>query len=110
MTRDEIEELARTVDAPSLAEEEAGMVTQVWEDGEITLQKCGALLWRRTLHMTAPGVTGAGDLGLVLPHRHGDHSYAFVTPEDAYRVRAVIHELAGHTDPDPYRPYRSVGP
>ena len=32
-----------------------GMVYQCWEDGEITLQKSGELLWQRNLHCMENG-------------------------------------------------------
>ena len=39
---------------PELAEVE-GMVYQVWNDGEVTLQKSGSLLNQRNLHCTIDG-------------------------------------------------------
>ena len=50
-----IEQLIKEHSHPELAEV-GGMVYQVWEDGEITLQKCGPLLWQRSLHMVGVGI------------------------------------------------------
>lgn len=41
-------------DKPELAEVE-GMVYQVWNDGEVTIQKSGSLLNQRHLHCTVDG-------------------------------------------------------
>jgi len=38
---------------PELAKQH-GMVKQLWNDGEITCQKSGELLWQRTLHQFHP--------------------------------------------------------
>lgn len=100
MTKEEIEALAQSVDNPELAKQH-GMVTQVWEDGELTSQKSGDLLWQRTLHMFERGVQGAATLSLTFPHRSGGHSFAWVTTRDGYRVRKAIKEMLGDTSTDP---------
>ena len=67
-----------------------GMVYQVWQDGEITLQKCGDLFGQRNLHCIDPAVRNA-PAGLVFPHKSGDNSYAFVANrEDAEEIRALV--------------------
>jgi hypothetical protein len=116
MTKDEIDRFgvtgfAHQVDNPELAKQH-GMVTQVWNDGEITYQKSGDLLWQRTLHMDCPAIPGAEALGLEFPHKHGSNSYAFVTSHDAHKVRAAIWSLLHKDDDqlDPYRPYTSRKP
>ena len=93
VTREEIESLAKEVDRPELAAE-PGMVHQVWQDGEVTLQKSGELLWQRTLHCDKPAVPGAANAMLEFPHRRGSNSYAWVTEADALRVRELVKELA----------------
>ena len=98
MTREEIETMAHGADDPTLAQD-PGMVTQVWQDGEVTCQKCGDLLWQRTLHCFESAVPGAAALGLKFPHAHGKNSYAFVTADDARRIRAAIQ--AGRAGPAP---------
>jgi hypothetical protein len=69
-------------------------VVQVWEDGEITIQKCGPLLWQRNLHQyEAPCQYYVA--GLQLPVKHGDHSFAFVkSVDDAIKIRALIQVMA----------------
>ncbi len=67
-----------------------GMVYQVWQDGEITLQKSGDLLWQRNLHMIAPPPAHFVS-GLKFPETSGSNSFAFVgTKEEAERVRSLV--------------------
>jgi hypothetical protein len=74
------------------AAKKPGMVYQVWEDGEITLQKSGELLWQRNLHCIVPGLRLPKDKPeLTFPHKLNGHSYAFVnSEEDAQKIRAEI--------------------
>ena len=90
--KEDIEELALAADAPSACEVQPGMVYQIWEDGEVTLQKCGDLLWQRTLHMVKSPIPGAASLGLKFPHKFsGGHSFAWLTNErDGDELRALI--------------------
>ncbi len=84
---------------PQLATIESGLVHQVWQDGEITAQKCGSLLGRRNLHMLAPPLQKVRH-----PMPEGDryaNSYAYVTYSDALRIRAAMALVLGA--PDPYR-------
>ena len=88
-TREELKEYIAIADDGSLAEE-PGMVYQVWEDGEITLQKSGEILWQRSLHMVERGhIKNRIDM----PHKSGEHSYIFCTRDDAYLIRAEIFNL-----------------
>jgi hypothetical protein len=65
------------------------MVWQIWEDGEITLQKGGDLLWRRGLHLITPGLSTPNTLDL--PMKHNGHSYVFVgSKEEADLIRNLI--------------------
>ena len=75
---------------PELAEVECGHVHQIWQDGEITMQKCGELLWHRSLHRVVGGIDG---LKLKMPCEHGVHAYAFVTSDDAYEIGRQIVNL-----------------
>lgn len=79
-----------------------GHVYQIWQDGEITLQKCGELLWQRNLHrMEQPCYNGLR--ADQMPARIGSNGYAFVTREDAYRLRdLMIQDAKGEVEePDP---------
>jgi hypothetical protein len=78
---------------PELAAKD-GMVYQVWNDGEITLQKGGDLLWARTVHqIKSPLPFG---LSIQMPTKYQkETSYAFVTREDADQIRALMCTLAG---------------
>lgn len=94
MTKEEIEELVRELDDPELTKI-PGHVAMIWQDGEYTSQKAGELLWQRTLHCFEIAIPGAAELKMVFPHAHGENSFAWVTPKNAYRVRAAIRELLG---------------
>lgn len=73
-----------------------GMVYQVWEDGEVTLQKSGPLLWQRNLHCIQMGDTErmidpeAFPLHLCSPGTKYRHGYIFTDKEGAEVVRAAI--------------------
>lgn len=90
-TIEEIKKLAQELDNPKLAKQDPGMVIQVWQDGEITCQKCGELLWERTLHCFK---TGHPKNKVEMPHKHTTtDSYAFVTREDANKISDMIFSL-----------------
>lgn len=66
-----------------------GNVYQIWEDGEITIQKSGDLLWERTLH---PIISGIAGLSLPMPMQFHAHSYAFVSTTSAVRIgRGIVN-------------------
>lgn len=75
--------------------EMVGHVYQVWQDGEITLQKCGELLWQRNLHMIVPGHSGFEAPGVSWPHQSGKNSYIFTTEAGAALIHHEISRLAG---------------
>lgn len=90
MTDDQIkkiEKLAEELNDEALSKE-PGMVCQLWQDGEITLQKSGELLWQRTLHQSVP--QKLSNSPIKLKYSSGENSYVFVTQENAYRVRAMM--------------------
>lgn len=66
---------------PELAAK-SGMVYQIWQDGEITLQKSGELLWKRNLHCLWPGTTFKDDRFNLkkeeFPKTYNDFGYVFV--------------------------------
>ena len=82
-------EFIRGCHNPTLARK-SGYVTQIWEDGEITSQKSGELLWMRGLHSLLGGIP---NLRLPMPvsFRDGSHFYAYVSDEDAVSIaRAIV--------------------
>jgi len=82
-----VEELV-TANHDQALEQKDGHVCQIWEDGEITLQKSGDLLWQRNLHSIIPGKTG---LNIPMPIKIENHSYACVTSvEVAHQIRALM--------------------
>lgn len=94
---DKVAEIQEMVDAASndeLAKEE-GHVYQLWQDGEITSQKAGELLWQRSLHQAESGLEGVRIPGLVFPHKKqwGDNSYLFCTEADARKIRQAMVEV-----------------
>lgn len=77
------------------ASQKAGMVYQVWEDGEITLQKSGELLWQRTLHCMTSGLNKSLPLD-VFPEKQREthHAYIFCeSREIAEQVRKEIEDF-----------------
>ena len=69
-----------------------GMVYQVWQDGEITSQKCGELWKQRNLHQTYPPVQDR-HYDLVFPHESGctGNTFAFMANiEDALTIRNLV--------------------
>lgn len=79
----------------ALAAEE-GYVYQVWEDGEITLQKSGPLLWQRNLYCIEMGFPDPVPVDWFPPlYRNGKHGFVFASKEDAYRIRAAIRDWDG---------------
>ena len=68
------------------------MVYQVWEDGEITLQKANDLLWQRTLHSMKESINKPMEV-VLWPHVYGNYGYAFVTEQDAITIRNKIAKL-----------------
>lgn len=68
------------------------MVYQVWEDGEITLQKGGSLWGQRTLHTIAFG--GGKSIPIEsMPKQNYDCSHGYVivgSNEEAEAVRQLI--------------------
>lgn len=91
MEDSELGVLLRRHHKPEL-ERKDGMVYQVWEDGEITLQKSGHLMWQRSLHTIEEGehlVKGATKV--VLPCEHNNHTYVVCADiESARKVRQFI--------------------
>lgn len=75
----------------------AAMVYQVFEDGEITLQKGGDLLWQRTLHCVATGKPHGVILHVAsMPNQmcSAPHGYIFCKDrDDAEKARALIFSL-----------------
>jgi hypothetical protein len=73
-----------------------GHVTQIWEDGEITMQKSGHLLDRRTLHCMKPGFDDVAAPLSIFPHKNKHkHAWAYVTAEAAQTIRMAIWEEYG---------------
>lgn len=85
-----IRELIELAHNPALAEVECDHVFQLWEDGSITFQKCGELLWMRSIFRDVGGIDG---LRLPMPCERGVHGYAFVTKDDAYEIGKQIVNL-----------------
>jgi|SRR5947207_12400952 len=90
MTFNELKQAIATKNKFELSEQ-PGMVYQIWEDGEITLQKSGPLLWGRTLHCIVPG-----DIPLtkeLMPIEERLHGYAFIESlEVGMELRKLMQE------------------
>ena len=77
-TTKDLAEFILTYHKPELAQQE-GSVWQIWEDGEITLQKSGELLWQRTLHSIKAGIFILPKE--IMPVVEKKHGYAFIESE-----------------------------
>lgn len=89
-----IEDVKNAIAAVHRAEAQTGhMVYQVWEDGEVTLQKGGDLLWKRSLHTILPGLDMKVEAS-VFPCQIDSHGYAFV--EDLDAAKSVRKALCEH--------------
>lgn len=75
-TRRALWDIAKSWHDPE-APKQPGHVQQIWEDGEITSQKGGELLWQRTLHCWRPPITGIVKAELPVSDING-HSYIWV--------------------------------
>jgi hypothetical protein len=87
----DVAELIKLHSKPELAEVE-DMVYQVWEDGEITLQKSGSLLWKRGLHMIEAGLGCSVDVDLFPNQTSNGHGYIYTDQEGAEAVRAAMRK------------------
>lgn len=80
------------MDCPAAAQAE-GPVYQVWEDGEITLQKAGSLLWRRNLRCIEMGNESKALPCDALANKYNNHSFVFLdSHEAAAQARKLILE------------------
>ena len=64
-------------------------VIQLWEDGEITTQKGGGLMWQRILHALSWPLVSAKEHCIQMPVAYNIHSYALVSHEQALEIRAA---------------------
>ena len=94
MTSTELQLLIDQHSDDSQAEVEGGHVYQVWQDGEVTLQKCGSLLGQRNLHMIYPGFAGF-DAGCVWPHKQGNNKFIYTTESGAKAIHRAIASMTG---------------
>jgi len=85
-----LQEMINKASNPELSEQ-IGMVSMIWDDGEITMQKSGDLLWQRTLHCRKPAIKVIEDI--EWPDHHGKHGFAFVSRENAEEIREEIKRL-----------------
>ena len=81
-----VQALVELYDNPEL-ENRAGMLAQLWDDGELTLQKSGDLLWQRTVHITHRAIPNCL---WDMPHSHEDFTYTAMECSDAQAVRWVM--------------------
>ena len=86
MTKVDLISLIAELHNPELAMQE-GHVTQIWNDGEITTQKGGDLLWVRSLHIMEVGLLPPRLEGTDMPLLYNGFGHAFVTPDDADLIR-----------------------
>lgn len=75
---------------PELAKVDGGMVTQVWQDAEVTSTKCGDLLGRRSLHCLAIGIPNFKVDGLNWPKSSGDNSFIYTNERGKNILRDAL--------------------
>lgn len=93
ITITDIKNLIASHHNPALAEQD-GMVYQIWEDGEITLQKSGSLLNQRNLHCIAPGIVSCIPKE-YMPVVETNHGYAYIeSMEIGQAVRTMMVDFA----------------
>jgi len=92
MTQSQIEATIKELHRPELAQLEFDLVYQVWEDGSITLQKCGELLWHRYLLCVQPGDPQKAIPIDYFPCTHNGHGFIFADKHGAERLRSLILE------------------
>lgn len=64
-------------------------VYMVFQDGEISMTKCGDLLGQRGMHMLEAGVTDV--IPSVFPNKMGENTYAYVdSREEAQAIRMAV--------------------
>jgi len=83
-----LQELINYHSHPEMAEQ-TGSVYQVWDDGEITLQKSGELLWQRTLHCIKWGLDYT-DKECKWPSSYNGHGYIFTDREGAEAIGEAL--------------------
>ena len=93
-TLEELKQFIASHHKPELALQ-PGMVWQIWEDGELTLQKSGELLWCRNLHCIKSGFNPLFPKDLM-PVIHNSHSYAFI--ESELIGEAIRREMQDYVD------------
>lgn len=97
MSIQELKALIASKHHPELATQ-PGMVWQVWEDGELTLQKSGELLWQRNLHCIVPGIPSLPFDKTLMPVQETTHGYAFIgSEEEGNIIRRAMMETAKGT-------------
>ena len=86
-----IQDTIEKYNMPELAKEN-GMVYQVWEDGEVTLQKSGDLLWQRNLHLIKSGCAAKAIHPSKMPeqNRSGTHGWMFTDEEGTAAFRMAL--------------------
>lgn len=85
----ELIEMVKAAHKPELIVERS-MVYQVWEDGEVTLQKAGELFNQRNLHLMRGGSFNSPLSKDDMPVKERDHGYAVVEREDAVELHNAI--------------------
>lgn len=98
MTWEEAQELRKQVEAIAAAENDQRLaaehhVCKLWEDGEITGEKGGELLGKRTMHRLEVPVLKSQ---ILMPEAaHGTyHSFAFLTSKRAREIRGMMLQIA----------------
>jgi hypothetical protein len=87
--RNRIQEMVAKAHNPALADRDPGLVFLIFDDGELSLTKCGPLLWQRSVHLVEHGL---GVSFGIFPVSYGEHTCAFVTEEDGKKIREQMRK------------------
>lgn len=82
MHLDQVREMMIANDRPELEQIHGGVI-QLWEDGEITYQKSGDLLWNRSLHSFDRGYDSIKIPNL--PHSYNGFGYVVIESHELAR-------------------------
>lgn len=93
ITYQALKELIAEHNNPELAKR-PGMVRQIWQDGEITCQKSGELLWHRNLHCFVPGQYKFPAELMPIRDSNPAQGYAFITEASQGILLAAMAEYA----------------
>lgn len=96
MNKIELSEYLASQNRPQV-KDKPGMARQIWEDGELTLQKSGDLLWLRTLHCIEPAFCKPVPID-CFPEENREKEHAYLWIESKAQGEAIQQKLAEYRE------------